>query len=44
MGKRGGLGHALPVMIHAAPVVTWPAVLRGKQLAQFLRKPRSPRG
>ena len=44
MGERGGLGHTVPVMIHAAPVVTWPAEGREKPLLQFLRSPRWLRG
>ena len=33
MAKDGGQSHAVPVMIHAAPVVTWPAEGRGKPFA-----------
>src|SRR5689334_12912354 len=44
MGKRGGLGHAVPVMIHAAPVVTWPVEGRETPFAQSSKKPRWPRG
>jgi hypothetical protein len=44
MGERGEWGHAVPAIIHAAPVVTWPAEGRGKPLAQFSRNPRWPCG
>ena len=44
MGKRGGQGHAVPVMIHAAPVVTSPVEGRETPLLQSSRNPRWPCG
>jgi hypothetical protein len=40
MGERAGQGHALPVIVHAPPVVTWPVEDRGRPLLQSLTNPR----